>query len=33
VWLYEITDKLFAPILAHALFNAANLLMLLMTQQ
>jgi membrane protease YdiL (CAAX protease family) len=24
-WLYEHTDNLLAPIVAHALFNAANL--------
>jgi membrane protease YdiL (CAAX protease family) len=28
-WLYEKTDNLLAPITAHALFNAANLVMLL----
>ena len=28
-WLYEKTDNLLAPIAAHALFNAANLAMLL----
>lgn len=27
-WLYEFTDNLLAPITAHALFNAANLVML-----
>jgi membrane protease YdiL (CAAX protease family) len=27
-WLYEKTDNLFAPIFAHALFNAANLILL-----
>jgi CAAX protease family protein len=27
VWLYEKTDNLLAPIVAHALFNAANLVM------
>jgi membrane protease YdiL (CAAX protease family) len=27
-WLYELTDNLFAPIAVHALFNAANLLLL-----
>lgn len=27
-WLYEKTDNLLAPIFAHALFNAANLLLL-----
>jgi membrane protease YdiL (CAAX protease family) len=26
-WLYEITDNLLAPITAHALFNAANLVL------
>lgn len=25
VWLYEVTDNLLAPLAAHALFNAANL--------
>ena len=29
-WLYEKTDTLFAPILVHALFNTANLLMLVL---
>jgi hypothetical protein len=28
-WLYERTDNLLAPITAHALFNATNLVMLL----
>jgi len=28
-WLYEKTDNLLAPITAHALFNAANLAVLL----
>jgi hypothetical protein len=28
-WLYEKTDNLLAPITAHALFNAANLVLLL----
>jgi membrane protease YdiL (CAAX protease family) len=28
-WLYEITDNLLAPIVAHGLFNAANLVILL----
>ncbi|HEV2318187.1 MAG TPA: type II CAAX endopeptidase family protein [Verrucomicrobiae bacterium] len=27
-WLYEITDSLLAPIFTHALFNAANLILL-----
>jgi membrane protease YdiL (CAAX protease family) len=27
-WLYEKTDNLLAPITAHALFNAANLILL-----
>lgn len=27
-WLYEVTDNLLAPIFAHALFNAANLVLL-----
>jgi membrane protease YdiL (CAAX protease family) len=27
-WLYELTDNLLAPITAHALFNAANLVLL-----
>jgi hypothetical protein len=27
-WLYETTEGLFAPILAHGLFNAANLALL-----
>jgi len=29
-WLYELTDNLFAPIAVHALFNAANLVLLLL---
>ena len=29
-WLYELTDNLLAPILVHALFNAANLAMLVL---
>ena len=29
-WLYEKTDNLLAPITAHALFNAANLVLLLL---
>jgi len=29
-WLYEKTDNLLAPIAAHALFNAANLVLLLL---
>jgi membrane protease YdiL (CAAX protease family) len=28
-WLYEKTDNLFAPIFAHSLFNAANLVVLI----
>jgi membrane protease YdiL (CAAX protease family) len=31
-WLYEKTDNLLAPITAHALFNAANLVMLFFAQ-
>jgi membrane protease YdiL (CAAX protease family) len=31
-WLYEKTDNLLAPIAAHALFNAANLVLLLFWQ-
>lgn len=31
-WLYEKSGSLFAPILAHACFNAANALMLYLTQ-
>ena len=31
-WLYEITDSLVAPIFAHALFNAANLVVLIKSQ-
>jgi len=31
-WLYETTDNLFAPITAHALFNAANLVLLCVFQ-
>ena len=27
-WLYERTDRLIAPILAHGLFNGANLIIL-----
>lgn len=30
-WLYEKTDSLLAPIAAHALFNAANLVLLFLT--
>jgi len=29
-WFYEMTDNLLAPIAAHALFNAANLMLLLL---
>jgi membrane protease YdiL (CAAX protease family) len=29
-WLYEKTDNLLAPIMAHAMFNAANLVLLLL---
>ncbi len=29
-WLYEFTDNLLAPIVAHSLFNAANLAILLL---
>ena len=32
-WLYEKTDNLLAPITAHALFNAANLIFLHYEQQ
>jgi hypothetical protein len=28
-WLYEFTDNLLAPIVAHSLFNAANLVVLI----
>jgi membrane protease YdiL (CAAX protease family) len=31
-WLYEKTDNLLAPIVAHSLFNAANLVVLFATQ-
>lgn len=31
-WLYEKTEGLLAPILAHSLFNAANLVLLLLQQ-
>jgi membrane protease YdiL (CAAX protease family) len=31
-WLYEKTDNLIAPIAAHALFNAANLILLFLAQ-
>lgn len=31
-WLYEVTDSLIAPIFAHALFNAANLVVLIKSQ-
>jgi len=31
-WIYERTDNLLAPIVVHALFNAANLLMLLLSR-
>jgi membrane protease YdiL (CAAX protease family) len=31
-WLYEFTGNLFAPIFAHSLFNAANLVLLFATQ-
>ena len=31
-WLYEKTDSLLAPIAAHALFNAANLVLLCLLQ-
>jgi uncharacterized protein len=31
-WLYESTDNLLAPIFAHSLFNAANLVVLFATQ-
>jgi membrane protease YdiL (CAAX protease family) len=27
-WLYEFTDNLLAPVVAHALFNAANIVLL-----
>jgi membrane protease YdiL (CAAX protease family) len=30
-WLYEKTDGLLAPVLAHCLFNSANLVLLLLT--
>jgi membrane protease YdiL (CAAX protease family) len=33
VWLYEKTDGLFAPVLAHSLFNALNLALLLLAQK
>jgi membrane protease YdiL (CAAX protease family) len=29
-WLYEKTDSLLAPMAAHALFNAANLVLLVL---
>jgi membrane protease YdiL (CAAX protease family) len=31
-WLYEKTDNLLAPIVAHGLFNAANLVVLSIAQ-
>ena len=31
-WLYEKTDNLLAPIAAHSLFNAANLVLLFFAQ-
>jgi membrane protease YdiL (CAAX protease family) len=32
-WLYEHTDNLLAPITVHALFNAANFVLLLWQDQ
>jgi membrane protease YdiL (CAAX protease family) len=32
-WLYEFTDNLLAPIVAHSLFNAANLVVLISQNQ
>lgn len=32
-WLYEVTEGLLAPILAHAVFNAANLVLLLVAEK
>jgi membrane protease YdiL (CAAX protease family) len=32
-WLYEKTEGLFAPVLAHSLFNAANLVILLLVEK
>jgi len=32
-WLYEQTEGLLAPVLAHSLFNAANLLALLWAEK
>ncbi|MGA2246894.1 MAG: CPBP family intramembrane glutamic endopeptidase [Verrucomicrobiota bacterium] len=32
-WLYEVTEGLLAPILAHSLFNAANLVLLLIAEK
>jgi hypothetical protein len=32
-WLYEKTDNLLAPITAHALFNAANLIVLCLAEE
>jgi len=32
-WLYELTEGLLAPVLAHSLFNAANLLALLWAEK
>jgi membrane protease YdiL (CAAX protease family) len=32
-WLYEKTDNLFAPIAAHSLFNAANLVLLCLANE
>ena len=32
-WLYEKTDNLLAPITAHALFNAANLIMIFLAEE
>ena len=32
-WLYEKTEGLLAPVIAHSLFNAANLLLILFAQK
>jgi membrane protease YdiL (CAAX protease family) len=32
-WLYEKTEGLLAPVLAHSAFNAANLLLLVIAEK
>jgi membrane protease YdiL (CAAX protease family) len=32
-WLYEKTEGLLAPVMAHGLFNAANLVLLLVVEK